>query len=339
MKGSAMRRISRYLLTTVLLLSVVTAYAQGRAIIYNAPPNWADWGSQLKLIEKKLKISVPFDNKNSGQSLSQLIAEAKKPIADCVYLGITYGIEAKKAGVTAPYKPKNWDKIPAGLKDPDGYWFTIHSGTLGFFVNTKALGGKPVPKSWADLLDPQYKGLVGYLDPASAFVGYAGAVAVNQALGGTMDNFDKAIAYFKKLKANEPIVPKQTAYARVVSGEIPILFDYDFNAYRAQYTDNAPVVFVIPSEGTLIMPYVMSMVAKAPNEKNAKRILDLIMSDDGQAVWANAYLRPVIDSAMSKEAAAKFLPASEYARAKPVDYQKMADAQKAFSERYLKEVQ
>ena len=35
---------------------------------------------------------------------------------------------------------------------------------------------------------------------------------------------------------------------------------------------------------------------------------------------------------------AQFLPASEYARAKSVDYGRMAAAQKAFSDEYLKEV-
>jgi putative spermidine/putrescine transport system substrate-binding protein len=43
--------------------------------------------------------------------------------------------------------------------------------------------------------------------------------------------------------------------------------------------------------------------------------------------------------AISKEAQARFLPAAEYARAKTVDYAKMAEAQKGFSERYLKEIQ
>ena len=50
-----------------------------------------------------------------------------------------------------------------------------------------------------------------------------------------------AIKFFKALSKNQPIVPKQTSYARVISGEIPILLDYDFNAYR-QCTDKAPVV-------------------------------------------------------------------------------------------------
>ena len=71
---------------------------------------------------------------------------------------------------------------------------------------------------------------------------------------------------------------------------------------------------------------------------NGKKILDFIMSDTGQAVWANAFLRPVRASAMSEEAQSKFLPASEYERATPLDYGKMAEVQKAFGERYLEEV-
>jgi putative spermidine/putrescine transport system substrate-binding protein len=324
---------------TAVLSLVATAAAAQTAICYNCPPEWADWASQLKSIRAKTGVTVPPDNKNSGQALAQLVAEKASPVADITYLGVTFGIQAKKEGVVTGYKPANWGDIPAGLKDADGAWFTIHSGTLGLMVNVDALRGKPVPKSWKDLLSPQYKGLVGYLDPASAFVGYVGAVAVNQAMGGDLNNFDRAVAYFKDLQKNEPIVPKQTSYARVLSGEIPILLDYDFNAYRAKYKDKANVAFVIPAEGTLVVPYVMSLVNKGPNTANAQKVLDHLLSDEGQAIWANAYLRPVRAKAMTKEAESRFLPAAEYARAKTVDYGRMAEAQKAFTERYLKEVQ
>ncbi|MGD9125704.1 MAG: ABC transporter substrate-binding protein [Desulfarculaceae bacterium] len=326
------------LLLLALLLGTAGAAWAGDAVCYNCPPQWADWASQLKAIEKNLGIKMPHDNKNSGQTLSQLIAEKKNPVADVAYYGVSFGIKAKEAGVVAPYKPQNWQEIPTGLKDPDGNWFTIHYGTLGFFVNKDALEGKPVPASWQDLLKPQYKGMVGYLDPTSAFVGYAGATAANLALGGSLDNWDKGIEYFKKLKKNKPIVPKQTSYARVLSGEIPILFDYDFNAYRAKYKDKVNAVFVIPQEGTIVVPYVMSLVKNSPNPARGKKVLDFIMSDKGQAVWANAFLRPVRASALSQEAAAKFLPQSEYKRAKPIDYKKMAQAQDSFRGRYMKEV-
>ena len=62
------------------------------------------------------------------------------------------------------------------------------------------------------------------------------------------------------------------------------------------------------------------------------------MSDKGQAIWANAFLRPVRAGAMSSEVAAMFLPDSEYQRAKAVDWQKMSAVQEAFRNRYLNEV-
>src|SRR3989449_1711407 len=332
--------MTRALVTCLLLvLAAVTAQGQGSTVIcYNCPPEWADWASQLKSIKDTLGITVPHDNKNSGQSLSQLIAEKARPVADITYLGVTFAIQAKKDGVVANYKPALWNEVPDGLKDPDGAWFTIHSGTLGLFVNVDALGGKPVPKGRKDLLKPEYKGMVGYLDPTSAFVGYVGAVAINQALGGSFDDFTPAINYFKELQKNAPIVPNQTSYAGVLSDEIPILFDYDFNAYRARYKDKANAAFVIPSEGTVIVPYVMSLVKNAPNPDGAKKVLDHVMSDKGQAVWANAFLRPVRARAMSKEAQDKFLPAAEYARARTIDYARMAQSQDAFATRFQQDV-
>ncbi len=335
--SSSFSKLFKSCLFSLILFSGV-AIAQ-TAICYTCAPEWADWGTQLNAIKSKVGVTVPPDNKNSGQSLAQLVAEKASPVADVTYLGVTFGIQARKEGVVTPYKPAAWNDIPAGLKDADGNWFTIHSGTLGFMVNVDALKGKPIPKTWADLLKPEYKGLIGYLDPSSAFVGYVGAVAINQARGGTLDNFGPAIDYFKALMKNEPIVPKQTSYARVLSGEIAILLDYDFNAYRAKYKDKANVEFVIPAEGSLVVPYVMSLVNKGPNQVNGKKVLDFVLSDEGQAIWANAYLRPVRASAIPKEVQARFLPASEYAKAKTVDYGKMAEVQKAFSDRYLKEIQ
>ncbi len=330
----------KYLLAGTVAAAIgVASLAQAEdAVCYNCPPEWADWASMLKAVEENTGVTMPHDNKNSGQTLSQLIAEKDAPVADIAYYGVTFGIKAANEGVAAPYKPTGFDEIPEGLKDPEGRWFTTHYGTLGFFVNVDALGDTPVPQCWADLTQPEYAGMVGYLDPSSAFVGYAGAVAVNRAMGGDLDNFDPAIEYFKKLAENDPIVPKQTSYARVVSGEIPILFDYDFNAYRAKYSEGGNFEFVIPCEGTVVVPYVQSLVANAPHPEAGKKVLDFIMSDAGQKIWTNAYLKPARPIALPEDVAAKFLPDSEYERATPVDYAKMEEVQKAFGERYLSEV-
>ena len=307
-------------------------------ICYNCPPEWADWASMLKAIKADLGYEIPFDNKNSGQTLAQLLAEKSNPVADIAYYGVNFGMKAKATDVVEPYKPKGWDDVPADLKDVDGTWTTIHSGALGLFVNKDALGGKPVPVCWKDLLKSDYKGMVGYLDPSSAAVGYVGAVAVNIALGGSDSDMSPAVNFFKELHKNQPIVPKQTSYARVVSGEIPILFDYDFDAYRAKYTEKGNFEFVIPCEGTVIFPYVVSLVKNAPDKDKAKKVLDYLLSDKGQAIWTNAYLRPARPIELPAAVKAKFLPDSDYARAKSVDWAKMEAVQKGFTDRYLAEV-
>ncbi|WP_296601226.1 ABC transporter substrate-binding protein [Roseibium sp.] len=319
------------------MAAVVPAKAED-AVCYNCPPQWADWASMLEAINEKLGIAMPHDNKNSGQTLSQLLAEKAAPVADVAYYGVTTGIKAGNEGVVTAYKPAGFDDIPEGLKDPEGNWFAVHYGTLGMFVNVDALGDAPVPQCFADLKKPEYRGMVGYLDPSSAFVGYAGAVAVNLAFGGDLENFDPAISYFKELAENDPIVPKQTSFARVVSGEIPILFDYDFNAYRGKYEEDGNFEFVLPCEGSVRVPYVMSLVAGAPHEEAGKKVLDFILSDEGQAIWTNAYLQPSRPVELPAEVAAKFLPASDYERAVAVDYAHMERAQAGFGERYLNEV-
>ena len=82
----------------------LSAFAQtARALCYNCPTEWADWGGMLKLVNQKLNISVPPDNKNSGQSMAALIAEKNNPVADITYLGGQFGPQAREAGVLTPY--------------------------------------------------------------------------------------------------------------------------------------------------------------------------------------------------------------------------------------------
>jgi putative spermidine/putrescine transport system substrate-binding protein len=336
-----MRKMGSTLLLSLIApiwLALSCAAHAADVICYNCPPEWADWASMLRAIKADLGYDIPFDNKNSGQTLSQLIAEKNNPVADLAYYGVNFAIKAKAAGVHDAYKPKGWEEVPAGLKDPEGYWTTIHSGTLGLFVNKDALGGKPVPACWKDLLKPDYRGMVGYLDPSSAAVGYVGAVAVNLSLGGSVNDFSPAVGFFKDLQKNQPIVPKQTSYARVVSGEIPILFDYDFNAYRAKYGEKGSFEFVIPCEGSVVFPYVEGLVKGAPHKDKAEKVFDYLLSDKGQKIWTNAYLRPARPIPLPEEVKRKFLPDSEYARAKSVNWGEMEQAQKSFTDRYLAEV-
>ncbi|MCG8273867.1 extracellular solute-binding protein [Aquamicrobium sp. NLF2-7] len=333
------RIVSSGIAVAISVLTLVPLQAQAQdAICYNCPPEWANWGEMLNQIKTDLDISIPGDNKNSGQAIAQIIAEKASPVADIAYLGVNAGISAAKQDLVEAWKPERFDEIPVGLKHPEGRWWAVHQGTLGLFVNVDALGDTPVPACWADLKKPEYNGLVGYLDPTSAAVGFGSAVAINTALGGSLENFNPAIDYLKALAANGAIVAKQTSYARTVSGEIPILMDYDFNAYRAKYNEDGKFEFVLPCEGSVSFPYVMTLVKGAPHRETAEKVLNYLLSDKGQLFWSSAYLRPALPVEMPAEVAERFLPQSEYDRAVAVDWAEAQAAQAGFSQRYLNEV-
>jgi putative spermidine/putrescine transport system substrate-binding protein len=315
-----------------------TEVAKGMVVSYNTPNQWANWGAVLQAFTAKTGITAPSDPKNSGQTMAALEAEAKSPQADTAYFGIVFGIEASKKNLLAAFKPNYFDEIPANLKDPDGKWFTIHQGSIAFIINTAELKGLPLPTSWADLLDKKYAGKVGFLDPTQAAVGYSVYVAGNLAMGGTLDNWDPGVQYFKKLVANGLILPAQTATAMVQQGEIPILIDADFNGYKLKYIDNASVEVVIPKEGSISIPYVISLVQGAPNSDNGKALLNFTLSDEGQKLFTESYLRPVRNISIDPAISARMLPDSEYARVVYPDFAKMRDVQADATARWRSEV-
>lgn len=141
MKGLIIKMLFAGLGLAAITTGSATSAAE-TAICYNCPVEWADWGSQIKAIKDDTGITVPPDNKNSGQSIAQMMAEKKSPMADVTYLGITAGVEAVDKDLLTPYKPKNSDDVPDNLKDKDGKWTTIHFGTIGFMVNVYALEDK-----------------------------------------------------------------------------------------------------------------------------------------------------------------------------------------------------
>ncbi|MCS3590417.1 ABC-type Fe3+ transport system substrate-binding protein [Bradyrhizobium japonicum] len=88
----------------------------------------------------------------------------------------------------------------------------------------------------------------------------------------------------------------------------------------------------------MVFPYVVGLVKNAPDKEKAKKVMDYLLSDKGQAIWTNAYLRPARPIELPASVKGKFLPDGDYARAKSVDWGEMENVQKAFVDRYLAEV-
>ncbi len=343
--GLTMRRLLCIFAILILMSTAVfNAAAAGSAeesdtvISYNTPENWANWGSVLEAFEEESGLNAPSDPKNSGQTLAALEAERDAPQADVAYFGIVFGIEAAAEGLMAPFEPENFDEIPAELKDPEGQWFTIHEGSIAFLVNTDELGDTPVPSSWEDLLDPQYEGMIGFLDPTQAAVGYSVITAANFAMGGSLDDWDPGIEYFRQLMENDVSLPAQTATSMVQQGEIPILIDADFNGYQVRYRDDAPVEVVIPEDGSLSIPYVIGLVEGGPNPELGQEFLNFTLSDQGQRLFSESYLRPVRDVEIDPEIEDRLLPDSAYESVVRPDFDEMLEVQEMVLDRWNSEV-
>jgi hypothetical protein len=65
----------------------------------------------------------------------------------------------KRQGLLAPYVPEDVARyIPEGHRDPDGFFATARSSLCVIAYNTELVKRDAAPKSFADLLDPKWKG-------------------------------------------------------------------------------------------------------------------------------------------------------------------------------------
>jgi putative spermidine/putrescine transport system substrate-binding protein len=332
---------AKRILTLALSALAVTALAAARekvVIQYDCIPNYANWGGVTALYQRVAGVTVPPDPKGSSVAMAALEKEKAAPQADTVYYSGAIGFQAAGKGLHEPYKPAGWEKIPAGLKDPNGLWWTVHTSAIAFVVNTRALGGAPVPRSWRDLLKPAYKGKIAYDDPTWGGTSYTLVYGLNSLMGGDEKNFKPGLAYLKKLDANVSSYPRESIYNAVLRGEVPIWINADGNGYKMKYVDGGPVEVVIPAEGTFTMPLVMALVKGAPHKAEAKRYLDWLLSPPAQAEFAKSYFLPVVSGTLPKEIAGRLLPAQEYRRARPLDLAQMAAAADALKKAWVEEI-
>lgn len=326
------------LAAAVLALAAVAAARDKVVIQYDCIPNFANWGGVTALYKKVAGVTVPPDPKGSSIAMAALEKERASPRADTVYYSGAIGVQAAARGLHAPYKPKGWEKIPAGLKDANGLWWTVHTSAIAFIVNTRALDGAPVPRSWQDLLKPVYKGRIAYDDPTWGGTSYTLVYGLNELLGGSATSFRPGLAYLKKLDANVSSYPRESIYNAVLRGEVPIWINADGNGYKMKYVDKGPVEVVIPREGTFTMPLVMALVRGAPHGDEARKYLDWLLTPPAQAEFARAYFRPVVAGAMPPEIARQLLPPGEYKRARALDLARMAAAADALKKAWTDEV-
>ena len=174
------------------------AKKEGMVVSFDTGPTWANWAAQFAAFKKRYpEVEIVYNDLGSGATVVALEKARNRPQADTAYYFAASAVDAVSKGLVAPFKPVNFDKLPAVFREQDGRWFTIHTLTVAFIVNKKLV--KNVPQSWADLLKPEYKNSVVYLDPRSTGVGQVLTFAANFGAGGDMNNVQPGLDYLGKL--------------------------------------------------------------------------------------------------------------------------------------------
>ncbi len=301
------------------------ASKEGMVVSFDTGPTWANWAAQFAAFKKRYPgVEIVYNDLGSAATVVALEKARNRPQADTAYYFAASAVDASNKGLVAPFKPIQFEKLPEVFRHPEGEWFTIHSLTIAFVVNTKLV--KNVPQSWADLLKPEYKNSIVYLDPRSTGVGQVLTFAANFAAGGDMNNVQPGIEYLGKLhKAGNVLrVVGTTPYAQFVKGEIPIWISYENDGLKAKYTDGLgdAVAVVIPKEASAAAPYAISLVKNGPNPNAGKLWLNFIMSEVGQGIFAQGFVRPAVpDTKLPADVADKLPPAPQV---RPLDVQAAA---------------
>ncbi len=289
---------------------VAAAKEEGSLVVYGSCEE--DYlNAACQKFQKIYGIQTVCQRLSTGEVPVKIENEGGNPSADVWFGGTNspYDEAAAKGLLDNSYVPANASHLISDLyKDPNGYWYGIYTGILGFMVNKNELEsmGLEAPATWDDLLKEEYKGLIWLSNYNTA--GTAKLV-VNLLL--QLKGHDEGIKYLVDLDKNIQIYTKSGSgpSKNVGTGECIIGIGFLHDGIT-QILDNGydNVGLVIPADGTSceIGPVAIFKGAKHPNA--ARLFMEFALSPACVELAAQngSYQFLVLDNAKQPEAAAQF---------------------------------
>jgi len=250
----------------------------------------AAWCNILAVtFEKSQGVKVNMTLKGSGEAIAQIMAERANPKTDLWFGGTgDPHLQAAEQGLSQEYKsptlPKLHDWAQKQAEQSGFRTVGIYSGPLGFGYNSELIAKKklPIPKTWGDLLKPEYKGEIQSANPASSGTAYTMIATLVQLMGE-----EKAFDYLKKLHGNIATYTRSGTgpIKAVARGEatISISFVHDGPGEKAQ---GFPLETITPADGTGAEIGSMSIVKGARNMDAAKKFYEWALTPSAQALGA-----------------------------------------------------
>jgi len=244
--------------------------------------------------EKKYPgIELQFSRADETPTAAKILEEgvANRVQAD-VFDGITNMIPLKRAKLLASYVPSSAGQYPPELKDRGGHWnaLLLYAFTPG--INTTLVPKERAPKTYQDLLDPQWKGKMAWNPNSIAgAIGFVGNILTSM-------GEQRGTEFLRSLATQRIVNVEASARAildQVIAGEYAIgLMSFNHHTVisaqkgaPADWLKLEPVPVALDSAGIL---------KDAPHPNAARLLIEFLTSEDGQKVLQKADYLPAMPS-------------------------------------------
>ncbi len=288
---------------------IAAAQAEGELTVYGSCEE-EYLAAACEHFQELYGIKVNYQRLSTGEVQAKIEEEKGNPSADVWFGGTTdpYNVVAKE-DLLEPYAAQNASHLLSDMyKDPDGKWYGIYKGILGFMVNTDELTrmNLEAPADWQDLLKPEYKGLIWLSNYNTAGTAKLVINTMIQKYG-----HDEGIQYLVDLDKNIEVYTKSGSgpSKNVGTGECVIGIGFLHDGIT-QIVDNGyeNVKLVIPSSGTSFEIGATAIFKGAAHPNAAKLWIEYALSPEcvNLAAQNGSYQFLVIDNATQPEVAMQF---------------------------------
>ena len=278
------------LVALMTLLGFSSVYA-GDLLVYTAleDDELAVYIPAFKKAHPDINLNIVRDS--TGIVTAKLLAEKDNIQADVVWgTAATSLLICNELGMLVGYNPKGVEKVRKGMKDGNDdpvRWVGIKAYVTGIVGNTIEMKAKGLvmPQSYADLLNPMYKGQLVMPNPASSGTGFLTVSAILQLMGE-----EKGWAYLDQLHENiAQYTHSGSKPAKMAGkGEFPIGLSFAYRGFK-QRAGGEPVEIAFPKEGSGYEVEANALMKKPRIKKEAKIFLDWAISDEAMALYAKVY--------------------------------------------------
>ncbi len=274
---------------------VKEAKKEGKLNVIALPHDWSNYGEVISTFKKKFGLSMDEQNPNGSsaqenEAVRSLKGDPRAP--DVVDVSPPFAIDGANEGLYAKYYTTNFRTVPRNEKDGRGFWVGDYWGVISIGANKGIV--KNIPKTFADLLKPEYKNQVA-LNGSPLTSGSARAIVFAAAIanGGSLDNVQPGIDFWAKMKQIGNYIPVGGTPQTVASGQTPIVLDWDYLniAYGAEFPA-AKWVANIPVDGVYGAYYCQACSATAPHPWAARLWQEFLYSDQGQLLFLKGFAHP-----------------------------------------------